>query len=240
MPPSATATFPTVSRTAPLDPPCDVPEELALQELGGKTWAVEGDQRTGGALAAGMDRPGQDFLAGPAFAAKQDGCLAGRGLEGHIQDLAHRRLARLQFHLGHDPMHLFLRLAGLGHGIVAKSGFDDLLSGGFKRRFVNHESVHGRCLMLLNLTRAFCKVYLAICDAKGPCRLSDILHKSCHLNQLWFVADLRHAGCWKGSADTMPLRVGPPAKMGDQDLDGSTTQHLGSEDQSCVHIRGIS
>ncbi len=37
-----------------------------------------------GAGAAGMDRPGEDFLSGVTFAAKQDGCLTDRGLEGHV------------------------------------------------------------------------------------------------------------------------------------------------------------
>ena len=72
-----------------------MPEEFALQEFGRKTWAVKGDERIGGALAAGMDRTGQDSLAGAAFTAQQDGRFAGRGLEGHVQGLAHSRLIRL-------------------------------------------------------------------------------------------------------------------------------------------------
>ncbi len=58
--------------------------------------------------------PGQDSLAGAALAAQQDGCLAGRGLEGHVQGLTHLRLARLEVHLGHDRADLLLQLVHLG------------------------------------------------------------------------------------------------------------------------------
>ena len=132
------------------NPALHVPEEFALQELSGKTCAVNGDQRIGGARAAGMDRPGQDILASTAFAAKQDGCLADRGLEGHVQGLAYSRLARLEFHLGRDQANLLLQRVDSGQGLGTIAGFDVSVSKHLMRLVVNNEHIHGRYLSLLN------------------------------------------------------------------------------------------
>ena len=113
---------------------------------------MHGDQRMGGAVAAGMDRPGQDFLADAAFAAEQDGCLAGRGLAGHVQGRVHSRLAGLQLHLGRQRANLLLPHVNLGQGLDTIAGFVVSVSEHRKQPIVTYESVHGLRLSLLNRT----------------------------------------------------------------------------------------
>ena len=62
----------------------------------------------------GVNGPGQDPLAGAAFAAKENARLAGRGPEGHIQRLTHGRFLRLQIGFGHNGPDLGLQLGDLG------------------------------------------------------------------------------------------------------------------------------
>ena len=49
-----------------------VAEELALEQVARDGGAVERDERLLGAVGEGVDRAGQDFLAGAAFAGQQD------------------------------------------------------------------------------------------------------------------------------------------------------------------------
>ncbi len=152
-----------------------MPEEFAFQEFGGETCTVNGDQRMGGTRAAGMDRPGQDFLADTAFATEQDGRLAGRGLESHVERLADARLACLEFHLGRQPGKLLVHRVDWRGELRVTAGSEVLLSKLFKRRVVSHEDVHGGCLSLLSRTAVhFARPILQSAVSKGACRLRDI------------------------------------------------------------------
>ena len=71
---------------------------------------MHGDERPGGPRAVGVDGAGQHPLAGAAFAAQQNGRLAGGRLEGHVQGLAHARFLRLQIGLRHAGPDLVLQL----------------------------------------------------------------------------------------------------------------------------------
>jgi len=71
--------------------------------------AGDGDEGTGGPLAAGMDRAGQDALAGAALAAHEDGRSLAAVLKATSR-LAHFRLGGLQVGLGHDGADLLLQL----------------------------------------------------------------------------------------------------------------------------------
>ncbi len=55
-----------------------VAEQLALDEPGGEGGAVDLDQRLGRTTAVGMDRPGDQLLAGPGLAADQHGGVGRR------------------------------------------------------------------------------------------------------------------------------------------------------------------
>src|SRR5439155_1256823 len=65
-----------------------VAEELALEELLGKRYAIDGDERPCGPRAPRMNRARQHFLAGAALAEQQHRTLALRGPARLIDELA--------------------------------------------------------------------------------------------------------------------------------------------------------
>ncbi len=91
----------------------EMAEQLALQQLGREAGTGDGDERSGGARAVGVDGAGEDSLARAALAPQQDRRFAGGGLEGHVEGLAHRRLVGLQIGFRHDRADLLLELFDL-------------------------------------------------------------------------------------------------------------------------------
>ncbi len=69
-----------------------IAEEFAGQQLTGKSAAVDGNERTVGAVTRPMKRPGKEFLPGSGFAKQQyrqiEWCDTSRARLGRHQDLA--------------------------------------------------------------------------------------------------------------------------------------------------------
>jgi hypothetical protein len=100
--------------------PLDVAEQLALQQALRQGRAVDLDERAAGARAGGVDRLGQELLAGAALAPDQHGRAAGGDLAGQLQHLPHR-LARAL-----DPaedLRLGGRRVGAAGGLAAVGGW---------------------------------------------------------------------------------------------------------------------
>ena len=72
--------------------PLDMAEQLAFDQAVRDGRAVDRDKGFAGALAAGVDEPGQDLLAGPRLAGDEHGCPRFRHLEGRVQQLGHGRV----------------------------------------------------------------------------------------------------------------------------------------------------
>ena len=68
----------------------DVPEQLAFQQVFVQGAAIDADIWAGRAVAAFVDRPGNDFLAGAGLANEQNAGIRGRGQTGEAIHLAHR------------------------------------------------------------------------------------------------------------------------------------------------------
>ncbi len=66
-------------------------EEFAFQQALGNAAAIDGHQRRIAALAAGVDRPGDKLLAGPALAEHQHGGLGLGDVVDQLQHLSHGR-----------------------------------------------------------------------------------------------------------------------------------------------------
>ena len=67
----------------------DVAEERGLQQLGGHGAGVDGDEGLVAARRVGVDRLGDQLLAGAALALNQDGRAAGRNLRDEVEDRQH-------------------------------------------------------------------------------------------------------------------------------------------------------
>src|SRR5256885_24790 len=68
-----------------------VPEELALDQVGGDGWEVHGDEGAGLPVAPGVDVAGQHLLAGAALPGDQDGDRLGGDFLRHLHHRAHPR-----------------------------------------------------------------------------------------------------------------------------------------------------
>jgi len=66
-----------------------VAEQLALQHLAGDGGAVEGDERSVGAIGVVVDGSRDDFLAGPAFSGNEDADVGRRDPFGESHDARH-------------------------------------------------------------------------------------------------------------------------------------------------------
>ena len=103
-------------------------------------------------------------------------------------------------------------------GLGTIAGFDGPMSKHLKRHadgaseacvVVNHEDVHGLRLSFLGIAAIvhFARLIVQSAMPKGCAAQQDILHKFCPVSQLRLLARLRHAGCYRESADTVPLRA---------------------------------
>ena len=70
--------------------PADVPEQLALEQLGRNRRARHRHERPARALRARVQTPRDQLLAGPALAADQHRCVPGSHPVDHVQHLGHR------------------------------------------------------------------------------------------------------------------------------------------------------
>ena len=87
-----------------------VPEQLALQQGFGKGAAVHRDERPCGPGTQVVDQAGEEFLAGPAFPADQDGGAAGGDPAGQVGEVLHLGAAENDL-VGGDSLFLQALLA---------------------------------------------------------------------------------------------------------------------------------
>ena len=85
-------------------------EKLAFQQLGRKRGAGDGDEGSGTAVAARVDRPGQHAFARAALSSDQDRRITRRGAKGNVQRLTHGRFLGLQVGLGNRKAHLLFEV----------------------------------------------------------------------------------------------------------------------------------
>src|SRR5690606_28459361 len=74
-----------------------VAEQLGFEQGFGNGGAVDRDEGLVGALTAGVDVFGNDFLAGAALAGDEDGGVGASDLVGHAHDALHGRVAEQEF-----------------------------------------------------------------------------------------------------------------------------------------------
>ena len=92
-----------------------VAEEVALEQLGAEARAAHRDERAVGPLAPGVQRAGEDPLAGAVLAADQDDGVGRGDPPGQVEDAADLGVAAFQVDLGHLAADLVLQV---GHPVA--------------------------------------------------------------------------------------------------------------------------